>query len=125
MRIRLTFPGTAPSANHQYRRRAGGLQLARTDDATTYYNEVVLRTREARPSGFAPTGQIRLFFDFYLNRHVDADNMLKILDDAIATGLGVNDRHFLPCVRSIVHKVPWREARTEVEILWHQNVPSE
>jgi Holliday junction resolvase RusA-like endonuclease len=31
---------------------------------------------------------------------MDCDNVLKALNDAIAIGLGVNDKVFLPCVRS-------------------------
>jgi Holliday junction resolvase RusA-like endonuclease len=118
--FRVTIPGQPPSANKQYERRAGGLQLARRSGVTTYADLVTMLVREAKPGRFYPIGQVRLVFDFYLGRSVDADNMLKILDDAIADGLGVDDHIFLPCVRTLTTKNPTKNIRTEVEVQWQQ-----
>jgi Holliday junction resolvase RusA-like endonuclease len=96
----FTIPGRAPSVNHMYapgrtfgsRRKAPGVE-----DWQTKVAQIV---RVARPSGWAPQGQVRLVFDFHLNREADLDNLFKALLDAIAAALGVNDRIFLPCARS-------------------------
>ena len=124
MKMRVVIPGQPPSANSQYVRRPGGLQMAKREEVATYANGVALLVRTARPIGFLrpgpgqPQSQVRLVFDFYLSRPVDADNMLKVLNDAIAQGLGVDDRIFLPCVRSLITKIAPRLARTEIEIEW-------
>ena len=32
---------------------------------------------------------------------MDATNCLKLLEDGISEGIGVDDRHFLPCVKEL------------------------
>jgi len=124
MKFSVVLPGQPPSANRQYKRRAGGLEMARRPEVTAYATMVTLLVREARPMGFLRAspgmiheGQTRIVYDFYLGRPVDADNMVKIINDAIAQGLGVDDRSFLPCVRSLRTGFG-KLARTEVEIEW-------
>lgn len=112
---RFTIPGRAPSVNHMYlpgktfgsRRKAPGVELWQT--------QVAAIVRSARPSGWRPTGQVRVVLDIYINREIDADNIFKGLLDAIAPALGIDDRIVLPCVRSKT-KVPTRDERIEVEV---------
>jgi len=66
----------------------------------SYQLGVVYLVREARPSGWRPEGQIRLRYELLLKRDIDADNVLKALNDAIAKALGTDDRYFLPCIET-------------------------
>lgn len=45
---------------------------------------------------------------------MDADNSLKILNDGIAAGLGIDDRWLLPCVEEI--RFGDKDPRVELEI---------
>ena len=106
MSFRFTVPGQPLSANHAHQDvylTRGDKRIrtrAKTPEATAYQLGVKTLASVARPTGFAPTGYIRVVFDFYLRRDIDCDNMIKLIDDAIAWALDVNDRWFLPCVRS-------------------------
>jgi len=53
----------------------------------------------ARPD-FLPVDGKRIVIDIWvhLNRAMDADNILKLTLDAVAAGLQVNDRWFIPRV---------------------------
>lgn len=85
------------------RRGAGGVPfrtLAKTDEAVTYQMAARLLVATARPSGWKPEAQVRLTYRLYLNHRQDADNSLKLLNDAIARALDINDDRFLPCVES-------------------------
>lgn len=103
----MTLPGPPPTVNHSYkivrvpRKDGGGLvsKLAKADGIETYQTGVTLITKTARPSGWVPGERIRLRYWFWLTKDVDCDNALKAINDAIATGLGVNDKIFLPCVQ--------------------------
>jgi Holliday junction resolvase RusA-like endonuclease len=104
----VTIPGQPPSTNHAYkivtvRRGTGGVPfrtLAKTDEAVTYQMAARLLVATARPSGWKPEAQVRLIYRLYLSRKQDADNSLKLLNDAIARALDINDDRFLPCVES-------------------------
>lgn len=115
MTWRFVIPGRAPSVNHMYlpgrtfgsRRKAPGVEAWQASVANI--------ARSARPSGWRPSGQVRLVYDFYLNRRADCDNLQKAMNDAIAAALGVDDDIFLPCARSKT-KVPTAQERIEVEV---------
>jgi len=77
-------------------------RLGKADGVEAYQTGVTYITKTAKPTGWVPGRQIRLRYQFYLNREVDCDNALKAINDAIALGLGVNDKIFLPCVTSKV-----------------------
>lgn len=114
--------GEPPSWNHAYRdviikTKAGKSYRtrAKTPAATAYQVLTTLRTKEAMPPGWTPSEQLRISYAFYFKRARDADNSLKMLNDAIAKGLGVNDSRFLPCVRSksTGNKEPYVEVTIE------------
>jgi Holliday junction resolvase RusA-like endonuclease len=110
-------PGQPPSWNTSYRMRKANVKdrfgqpvigddlrkktvsrLFKTDEARSYQDGVQMIARTARPSGFAPKGQIVVAYTFMLKRDMDCDNIMKMLNDAIAKALGVNDSRFLPVV---------------------------
>lgn len=116
MTFRFTVEGQPPSVNHLYEpSRYGGKHKAPGVEA--YQELAAHKTRLAKPKGWVPGDQIRVYYDFYLNREADCDNLQKALNDAIAQALGVNDKSFLPCSRSKVSGVRRAEARVEVELV--------
>lgn len=82
--------------------------MAKTDDGWDYQTEVTSIVRKHRPKGWAADGQIRIRYWFRFKRAMDASNAIKLLEDAIAKGLGVDDAIFLPCVEELTtgHKDP-------------------
>ena len=125
MSWRIVIPGQAPTVNHAYRistkyrrTKAGGdvpySSISKDPAATAYQQGAGLIVGVARPSGWPWRGGfIRLVYHFYLARDADCDNLLKILNDAIARRIDVNDRWFLPMVMS---KRVVREADARVEV---------
>ena len=112
----VTIPGAPPSTNHMYvpiRGRWGGKTKA--PGVAEYQTAVRLLVQNARPSGWMPTDQLPIRFDFFLKRDADCDNLLKALIDGIAVGLEIDDRRVLPCVRSKTYG-KGVEPRTVVEI---------
>lgn len=94
-------PGQPPSTNHIYVRVRGQWnKMAKAPGVESYQQDVALLARNARPSGFHASGQVRICFDWYLSRDADCDNLMKATLDGVALGLGMNDRLFLPCARS-------------------------
>lgn len=92
-------------------------RIGKNEAAAAYQRAAALIVGTARPSGWQwQGGYIRLIYRFYLARDADCDNLLKILNDAIAGKIGVNDRWFLPMVMSkrIVRE---HEARVEVTVI--------
>jgi Holliday junction resolvase RusA-like endonuclease len=82
-----------------YARRPDG-KVYKKAGIETWQTAVARIVQTARPSGWLPTRQVRLYYDFHLVRRADCDNLQKALNDAIAHALGVNDDIFLPCARS-------------------------
>lgn len=117
----VTIPGQPPSTNHAYKIvtvRRGSVPfrtLAKTEEAVAYQTAARLIVAAAKPSGWTPAAQIRLTYRLFLASRQDADNSLKLLNDAIARALGVNDDRFLPCVES-KEVVTAKLARVEVTI---------
>lgn len=108
-RFSLTMPGNPISWNHMYNRIQrpvpdgfGGTKriavMAKTSDANLYQSQLTMLVRAARPTHFQPKDQIIVAYTMFLISDMDADNVLKVCNDAIATGLGVNDKRFLPVV---------------------------
>jgi Holliday junction resolvase RusA-like endonuclease len=82
-----------------YRIARGERRLVKEPEVATYQTTVTLIVRTTRSTWRPPTtGQIRVYYWFRLKNDIDCDNALKALNDAIATGLGIDDRRFLPCV---------------------------
>lgn len=121
----------APSWNLAYRivkpRNSPRHTLAKTDEAWAWQTIAASLVSRAKPSSFAPDGQIRIRYRFYFKRMQDADNQMKLLNDAIAWGLGTtmgktkpkpiyDDSRFLPCVE--VLESGHAEPRVEVTVEW-------
>lgn len=106
MSFRFRIPGDPPSWNHAYKDvyiTRNGVRTrtrAKTRETVDYQIAVGLIAKSAKPYGWTPGEQIRLTYDMNFKRDRDADNALKILNDAVAHALGVDDKRFLPCVRS-------------------------
>lgn len=102
----VRIPGDPPSWNHAYKdvyiTRNGVRTRARakTAEAVDYQVAVNLLVKSAKPVGWTAGEQVRLIYDMNFKRDRDADNALKLLNDAIARALGVDDKRFLPCVRT-------------------------
>jgi Holliday junction resolvase RusA-like endonuclease len=109
-------PGQPPSVNHMYVRVRGRWdRQTKAPGIEQYQQDVVYLCRASKPAGWTvPEGYIRLCYTFHLRRDADCDNLLKVLNDAIAMALNVNDRMFLPCVvdKTVGSKTP----RTIIEV---------
>jgi len=91
--------------------------VKKDDKVAAYQVAATYITRLSKPRHWKHEGQqIRLYYDFHLKRQADADNLLKALNDAIANGLGIDDKAFLPCVRSKKVDGAEKEPRVVVEI---------
>lgn len=100
--FRVEVPGQPPSWNASYRiiTLRGHGSLKKMGAAEQYQNDVTRLTRVACPSDFAPLGQLYICYQMFLWRNMDADNILKLVNDAIASALNLNDSRFLPVVLS-------------------------
>lgn len=116
----VTLPGQPPTLNSLYtvvpRTAKDGHKykgIGKSSDARRWHDEMAMLIRAAKPSRWAPMGMVRLRIRLFLDHDIDADNVLKVLSDAVQTGTGINDRQFLPCVES-KHIVPLAHARVEL-----------
>jgi hypothetical protein len=122
MKWSFTIPGQPMSLNATYRivrkqgRRGSFLSLAKTEKVKKWQQDAVYIIRSAKPSGWAPTGQIRVRVRLFLGRSLDSDAPLKALCDAIEMATGIDDERYLVCVLSKESGLPAKEARTEVEL---------
>lgn len=124
-RFRLVMPGNPISWNHMYNRiqrsvpsADGGTRkiavMAKTPEANLYQAQLTMLVRAAKPSDFKPEGQIIVAFTMYLQGNMDADNVLKACNDAIAVGLGVNDKRFIPVV--LAKHINAKDPRLDIDI---------
>ena len=121
--FRFVIEGQPPSWNTSYRivrvpHRGGGShqQLAKTPEAAEYQMYLVSpAARRAKPKDWKPQGQVRVLYWLRLKRAMDADNVIKLVNDGIAHGLGINDKLMLPCVQELStgHKQP----EIEIEVV--------
>ena len=121
--FRFVIEGSPPSWNQAYRivrvpHRGGGShqQMAKTREAEEYQMYLVApAARRARPPNWKPQGQVRVLYWIRLKRPMDADNALKLINDGVARGLGLDDKLFLPCVQELStgHKRP----HVEIEVI--------
>jgi hypothetical protein len=118
----VTLPGQPPTLNKLYQpvwrtandgRRYMG--VGKNEDAKRWHDDMQGPIRTACPSGWRPKAYVQLRIRLFLTHDIDADNVLKVLSDAIQTATGVNDRAFLPCVES-KEVVPFKDARVEVTL---------
>lgn len=104
----FTVPGQPVSWNAAYRvrRQYNGSKMVRglfkTDDAEAYQDSVRYIARTAKPSSFVPPKRCRIIvaYDFVLARDIDCDNLMKLMNDALAEAIGVNDKSFMPVAMS-------------------------
>lgn len=111
--FRFTVPGQPPSGNHRleaavrWTKPKGSekprpyIGRRRADGVENYMLVASTLAKQARPSGWEPTEKLRVNYTLFLDRPMDADNATKVLSDAIALGLGIDDRRFLICVQDI------------------------
>jgi hypothetical protein len=98
----VTMPGQPPSWNHMYRwttRNVNGRQVriqVLTDEANLYKSQLTMVARASKPGSFQPVGGIIVAYTMRLGRDLDADNVMKAVNDSLAVALGVNDKLFLP-----------------------------
>jgi Holliday junction resolvase RusA-like endonuclease len=114
----FTVPGHPMSWNRSYRQRVyhvkdrfgqaiqddrGRLKtrsgMFKTKEAEVYQDTVRWLAKTAKPSDFSAT-QIIIAYDFMLARDIDCDNVMKMINDAVAEAIGLNDKHFFPAVLS-------------------------
>jgi hypothetical protein len=100
----FTVPGQPISTNHAYKRASIRLgdgsiskRMVKTREAEIFQDGVGLIARAAKPSGWTPLRWIRVYYELFLGRDIDCDNIGKLPNDAIAAAIGVNDKIFLPC----------------------------
>lgn len=67
--------------------------LYKTDDAKAWQDGVRMIARVHRPTDFHPK-QVIVAYDFILARDIDCDNVKKMVNDALAEALELNDRYF-------------------------------
>jgi len=109
----ILIPGPIPSVNHIYGYREG--RVYKKPGIEAFQTVVVHLTKLAKPAGWEPARQIRLSYAFNLNRKADCDNLLKMMNDAIALALGIDDDRFLPCAISKVTGVKFPFVEVVVE----------
>lgn len=114
---RIKVPGQPPSMNHMYKeatQRAkdkfgnpvywgdGREKTYRTkvkaEGVQAYQDSVTWYTKAAMPSRWKPGERVRIRYWYHLKRDIDADNAQKALNDAIAHGMGIDDRVFVTTV---------------------------
>lgn len=133
MRWRLTIPGQPVSWNAAYRIGVGVRtgsrgrirlrgddpatfrKIIKTDEAVAYTNMVATLARAARPSRWSPEGFVVIEYRLFLGRDVDADNVMKLVDDGLELATGVDDKWFLP--RAISKQWGLRPNERRVELL--------
>jgi Holliday junction resolvase RusA-like endonuclease len=107
---RFTVPGQPLSWNHAYkrvtykkRREDGSMavlnRMGKADGVESYQEAIIMIAKTARPSGWThpENTPIRIRYWFYTNPLIDTDNMKKLVNDAIAKAIGINDKWFLTC----------------------------
>lgn len=84
-----------------------------------YQMVAALIARRALPADFPweKPQQLRVRYWFQLNHWVDGTNLIKILEDGVAHGLGIDDRYYLSCIEELStgHKNP--RAIVEVSLM--------
>jgi Holliday junction resolvase RusA-like endonuclease len=125
---RFIIKGQPLSWNHAYKRVTYKMRqpdgtmrvmnrMGKADGVEAYQEGIILLAKVARPSGWTHPKDtpIRIRYWFYTNPLIDTDNMKKLVNDAIAKAIGVNDKWFLTC--DVVNfKVQDGHQRIEVEI---------
>ena len=110
--FRFTVPGQPPSWNAAYRivKKGAHAGIAKTAACEQYQWLASTIARRSLPRDFPweKPQQLRVRYWFQLHHWVDGTNLLKILEDGIAHGLGIDDRYYLACIEELStgHKDP-------------------
>jgi Holliday junction resolvase RusA-like endonuclease len=98
--LRWSKPKTGEAKPYVGWKRAKGIE--------NFMLYVTVMTKRAIPKDWIPGSKIRVSYLFELDNDMDCDNAMKVISDAIALGLGVDDSRFLPCVldKTTKHKDP-------------------
>ncbi|MCB0199520.1 MAG: RusA family crossover junction endodeoxyribonuclease [Anaerolineae bacterium] len=117
--LRLPLP---PSINQQYATVNGRRVLSRT--SRSYKKKVIRQIKNWRDRGLisdefvqaAQSGYLALFIDFYFETPLrrDLDGGLKIAQDAICAGLGMDDRRVVDI--HLIKRTDRARPRIEVEL---------
>jgi hypothetical protein len=97
--FRVTIPGSPPSVNEAY--TIARKRLILTADARRYKDAAIETARIARGRRVFPEGRWTMRMDFFgswltqsgSDRRSDLSNRIKIPEDSLAEGLGVDDSH--------------------------------
>ena len=120
--LRIWIPGAAVSVNAMYQRTARG-RVCLTQPARAWKNYVEqIVMYEALVAGFPTRDHLRdatIWYEFHKPRG-DADNLVKLTQDGIAAGLGVNDRIFQ--VGSVTREWTGKSDQTGVWVTIEANV---
>ena len=108
----VTVPGQPVSWDHAYitgrvpvrTTPEGGGKIfvhrpVKTSKAARYQQDAQYIIQAAVPTGWKPTGQVRMIVDLYLVHDMDDDNALKLVRDAVQRATGVDDIKYLSCTR--------------------------
>ncbi len=117
--FRFEVSGQPPSWNAAYRivKIKGHGALAKTPECLEYQMYLAApAARRAKPADFpwVKPQQLRVRYWFQLGHWVDSTNCLKILEDGIAHGLGIDDRYYLSCIEEL--STGHRDPRSIVEV---------
>lgn len=116
--FRFEVPGQPPSWNAAYRivKMKGHMGLAKTSACEQYQWIASIIARRALPADFpwVKPQQLRVRYWFQLGHWVDGTNLIKILEDGVAHGLGIDDRYYLACVEEL--STGHRDPRAIVEV---------
>lgn len=121
--FRFEVPGQPPSWNAAYRivtfKKGGRSGLAKTPVCEHYQWIASAIAKRSLPRDFpwVKPQQLRVRYWFRLDHWVDGTNLIKVLEDGVAHGLGIDDRYYLTCIEELStgHKDP--HAIVEVSIL--------
>jgi Holliday junction resolvase RusA-like endonuclease len=127
MTIKLTIrvPGKPVSVNAMYRNRAnGGKYLAPA--AVTWKSLVCIKTREAKnlQNEKISTQPLTVICTFWgMRANTDADNLLKCTLDGLASGLGIDDKHFTKVMTVKAPKIKGINQDGAVIEVWASEAP--
>ena len=99
--LRIRLLGRPPSWNAAYRAHGSIVYKTRIAKEWKTLIESLVRARALETDWSAKEERTIVDISISLKRPMDADNILKLTLDAVASGLGINDRWFLPRVWSL------------------------
>jgi Holliday junction resolvase RusA-like endonuclease len=125
MKWAVTVWGQPPTTNKMYSAKMRSVwrdgvryntpQMVKNKNVEDYQTKAVQQIRVAKPTGWKPTGQIRIKLKAFLSRNIDGDNLQKPLLDAVKVAIGLDDMMFLTCLISKEVVKNAYDARMEIE----------